>query len=91
MTLDPVKKVPVYDQHLQKPQADPSLTRVTEDIYVPLFVGACKAIQTFYINKTAIPLANLGPILFLLIQSFRKFFRDPTMIASSIKTLWVVL
>ena len=37
MRLDQVKKVPIYDQHLQKPAEDPSLTRITSDIYVPLF------------------------------------------------------
>lgn len=52
MALDPVKKVPVYDQHLVKPQTDSSLIRVTEDVYIPLFLGGSKAIQAFYYNKT---------------------------------------
>lgn len=53
--FDPVKKVPVYDQHLQKPPSDPSLIRVNEDVFVPLFVSESQAIQTFYTFKTPIP------------------------------------
>jgi hypothetical protein len=39
LQFDPVKKVPVYDQHLVKPQTDTTLIRVTEDIFVPLFIS----------------------------------------------------
>lgn len=91
MKLDPVKKVPVYDQHLVKPQTDPSLIRVTEEVYVPLFLGSSKALQTFYINKSTISPHSLAPILYLYLQSFKKFYRDSKMISSSIKTIWLVL
>ena len=89
--FDPVKKVPVYDQHLQKPSNDSSLVRVNEDVFVPLFVAESQAIQTFYTYKTAIPPKELAPIVHIYLQTFQKFMRDKQMVAQGIKTIWLLL
>lgn len=91
MILDPVKKVPVYDQHLVKPQTDLSLARVTEDVYVPLFMHFSKAIQAFFYNKVPIPGKQLAPIIHLYLKSFMKFKRDKDMANEGIKTLWLIV
>lgn len=89
--LDPVRKVPVYDQHLLRPQTDPSLIRVTDEVYVPLFVGCCLAIQSFYSNKVVIDAKDLAPILHSFCLAFKKFSRSPIMVAESIRTIWLML
>ena len=50
----PIKKVPVYDQHLIKPETDPSIIRINEDQFIPLYTDSSKMIQAFYINKVSI-------------------------------------
>lgn len=88
--LDPVKKVPVYDQYLQKPSADTSLTRVTEDVFVPLFLACSQALQSFYLCKHPIPPAALAPLLYNYTLSFSKFYRDKALVSESIRTLWLI-
>lgn len=87
----PIKKVPVYDQHLIKPETDPTVIRINEDQFLPLFSDSSKMIQTFYINKVAVAEEFLGTILHLFLKIATKFIRDKSVASDSIKTLWVVL
>lgn len=51
----PMKKVPVYDQHLVKPESDPSVVRMHEEQFVPLFGDASAAVQAFYLHRVLVP------------------------------------
>ena len=91
VSFDPVKKLPSYDQHLAKPKTDPSLIRVNEDIFLPLFTHASEAIQAYYYHKVEIPIEHLAPILRLYLLTFNKFSRDQKVLADGVRTIWLVL
>ena len=86
----PMKKVPVYDQHLVKPETDPSVIRINEDVFLPLYADASKMLQTFYIHKVPLPAAELATIVHLHLSISTKFIRDKSVTSQSIKTLWVI-
>lgn len=85
-----MKKVPVYDQHLVQPETDPSIIRINEDIFLPLFKNCSETIQSFYLNKIAIPLNELSKIIYFYITISKKFIRDKSVVLESIKTLWII-
>jgi hypothetical protein len=86
----PIKKVPVYDQHLIKPETDPTVIRINEDQFLPLFGDSAKMIQAFYIHRVGIAPQELGQILHLFLTISSKFIRDKSVVHDSIKTLWIV-
>jgi hypothetical protein len=86
----PIKKVPVYDQHLIKPETDPSVIRINEDQFLPLYADASKMVQAFYINQVPIPAKELGTIIHYHLKISGKFIRDKSVALQSIKTLWII-
>ncbi len=82
--------MPVYDQHLIKPETDPSVIRINEDQFLPLFADSSKMIQAFYMNKVLIPPKELGSILYYYLKISNKFIRHQLVAVDSIKTVWVV-
>lgn len=82
--------MPVYDQHLIKPETDPSVIRINEDQFLPLYADASKMVQSFYMHKVAIPPAELGTILHHHLKISGKFIRDQSVTLQSIKTLWII-
>lgn len=86
----PIKKVPIYDQHLVRPDPDTSLIRIPEDVFTPLFISCSQAIQAFYLHKIQIPPAELARIIYGYLLVFHKFVRDKTVLLHGIKTLWLV-
>ena len=91
MKFDPIKKVPVYDQHLVKPVTDPLLIRVNEDIFIPLYVSCSEAIQSVYYNKVHMEIGHLAPIMHLYLSVFNKFSRNVHMLAEGVRTMWLVV
>lgn len=85
-----MKKVPVYDQHLVKPETDPSVIRIGEDLFMPLYADASTMLQTFYLQKVPLPPAELATVLHYYMSISNKFIRDKTIATQSIRTLWVV-
>jgi hypothetical protein len=85
-----MKKVPVYDQHLVKPETDPTVIRIGEDLFLPLYADASTMLQTFYLNRVPLPSEELAKVLHFYMAISNKFIRDKTVAAKSIHTLWVV-
>ncbi len=81
MLLDPVRKVPVYDKHLIRPQTDFSLTRVTDDVFVPLFIDCSSALQNFYYHKVYLVPHHIAELLHLYIKVFNKYPKDKKVVS----------
>lgn len=67
-----MKKVPVYDQHLVKPDNEPNLFKTSEENYVSMFLSASSSVSSYLMKKIVIKNSILAEILSVYIEAFKK-------------------